>query len=227
MAISKDEVLEAISEMSVLEVVDLVSAMEEKFGVSAAAPVAVAAVPTNGAGDAAAEEEQTEFDVILAGYRREEGQRYQGGSRHYRAWPEGGQGVGGRSAESGQGSREQGRGGRSQDEAGRSRRNRRGQMTQRCRRFGVVKLGSVMVPHSRSLRLRLWPGPARRPRNNRAGSLALPGHVCSMEVPHSRSLRLRRLQARGIPSRSPAEGSWPGPARRPRSSPPGAKSSRT
>ena len=67
MAISKDEVLEAISEMSVLEVVDLVSAMEEKFGVSAAAPVAVAAMPTNGAGDAAAEEEQTEFDVILAG----------------------------------------------------------------------------------------------------------------------------------------------------------------
>ena len=67
MAISKDEVLDAISEMSVLEVVDLVSAMEEKFGVSAAAPVAVAAAPTNGAGDAAAEEEQTEFDVILAG----------------------------------------------------------------------------------------------------------------------------------------------------------------
>ena len=67
MAISKDEVLDAISEMSVLEVVDLVSAMEEKFGVSAAAPVAVAAAPTNGAGDAATEEEQTEFDVILAG----------------------------------------------------------------------------------------------------------------------------------------------------------------
>ena len=67
MAISKDEVLEAISGMSVLEVVDLVSAMEEKFGVSAAAPVAIAAMPTNGAGDAAAEEEQTEFDVILAG----------------------------------------------------------------------------------------------------------------------------------------------------------------
>ena len=67
MAISKDELLDAISELSVLEVVDLVSAMEEKFGVSAAAPVAVAAVPANGAGDAAAEEEQTEFDVILAG----------------------------------------------------------------------------------------------------------------------------------------------------------------
>ncbi|MDE0225417.1 MAG: 50S ribosomal protein L7/L12 [Gammaproteobacteria bacterium] len=67
MAISKDELLDAISELSVLEVVDLVSAMEEKFGVSAAAPVAVAAVPTNGAGEASTEEEQTEFDVVLAG----------------------------------------------------------------------------------------------------------------------------------------------------------------
>ena len=67
MAISKEELLDAISGLSVLEVVDLVSAMEEKFGVSAAAPVAVAAGPTNGAGDTAVEEEQTEFDVILAG----------------------------------------------------------------------------------------------------------------------------------------------------------------
>ena len=67
MAISKEELLDAISEMSVLEVVDLVSAMEEKFGVSAAAPLAAAPMPTNGAGEAAAEEEQTEFDVILAG----------------------------------------------------------------------------------------------------------------------------------------------------------------
>jgi large subunit ribosomal protein L7/L12 len=54
--------------MSVLEVSELVSAMEEKFGVTAAAPVAVAAAPGAGAGAAAAEEEeQTEFDVILKG----------------------------------------------------------------------------------------------------------------------------------------------------------------
>lgn len=63
MAVSKDEMLDAIANMSVMEVVELVEAMEEKFGVTAA--VAVAAAPA--AGDAAgAAEEQTEFNVILA-----------------------------------------------------------------------------------------------------------------------------------------------------------------
>jgi len=66
MAVSKDEILEAISEMSVMEVVDLISMMEEKFGVSAAA--AVAAAPAAAAGDAVAAEEQTEFDVILTSF---------------------------------------------------------------------------------------------------------------------------------------------------------------
>ncbi len=65
MAVSKDDILETISNMSVMEVVDLISAMEEKFGVSAAAAVAVAA-PAAG-GDAAAAEEKTEFDVVLTG----------------------------------------------------------------------------------------------------------------------------------------------------------------
>lgn len=65
MALSKDDILNAIAEMSVMEVVELVEAMEEKFGVSAAAAVAVAA-PAAG-GDAAAAEEQTEFDVVLTG----------------------------------------------------------------------------------------------------------------------------------------------------------------
>jgi large subunit ribosomal protein L7/L12 len=65
MALSKDDILNAIAEMSVMEVVELVSAMEEKFGVSAAAAVAVA--PAGGGGEAApAAEEQTEFNVILA-----------------------------------------------------------------------------------------------------------------------------------------------------------------
>lgn len=64
MAISKEEILEAIANMSVMEVVDLISAMEEKFGVSAAAAVAVAAAPAGDAGAAAAEE-KTEFDVVL------------------------------------------------------------------------------------------------------------------------------------------------------------------
>ncbi|ARU54770.1 MAG: 50S ribosomal protein L7/L12 [Pseudomonadales bacterium] len=63
MALSKEEILDAIAEMSVMDVVALVEAMEEKFGVSAAAAVAVAAGP---AGDAPAAAEQTEFDVVLA-----------------------------------------------------------------------------------------------------------------------------------------------------------------
>ena len=66
MAVSKDDILETISNMSVMDVVDLISAMEEKFGVSAAAPVAVAAGPAGG--DAAAEEEQTEFDVVMTSF---------------------------------------------------------------------------------------------------------------------------------------------------------------
>jgi large subunit ribosomal protein L7/L12 len=67
MAVSKEDILEAISNMSVMDVVDLISAMEEKFGVSAAAPVAVAAGPAAG-GETEAAEEQTEFDVVLASF---------------------------------------------------------------------------------------------------------------------------------------------------------------
>ncbi len=67
MAVSKDEILDTISNMTVMEVVDLVAAMEEKFGVSAAA--AVAAAPAAGAGGAeAAAEEQTEFDVVMTSF---------------------------------------------------------------------------------------------------------------------------------------------------------------
>jgi large subunit ribosomal protein L7/L12 len=67
MAVSKEDILETISNMSVMDVVELIEAMEEKFGVSAAAPVAVAAGPAAG-GEAAAAEEKTEFDVILASF---------------------------------------------------------------------------------------------------------------------------------------------------------------
>ena len=67
MAVSKEDILETISNMSVMDVVDLISAMEEKFGVSAAAPVAVAAGPAAG-GEAAAAEVQTEFDVVLTSF---------------------------------------------------------------------------------------------------------------------------------------------------------------
>ena len=65
MALSNEDILNAIAEMSVMDVVALVEAMEEKFGVSAAA--AVAAAPAAAGGEAAAAEEQTEFDVVLTG----------------------------------------------------------------------------------------------------------------------------------------------------------------
>ena len=68
--LAKEDILEAIANMSVLEVSELVKAMEEKFGVTAAAPVAVAAggAAPAGGGEAAAEEEQSEFNVILASF---------------------------------------------------------------------------------------------------------------------------------------------------------------
>lgn len=66
MAVSKEDILNTIADMSVMDVVELIEAMEEKFGVTAAAPVAVAAGPA--AGVAAVAEEKTEFDVILAGF---------------------------------------------------------------------------------------------------------------------------------------------------------------
>jgi len=65
MAVAKEDILEAISNMTVMEVVDLIEAMEEKFGVTAAAPVAVAAAAP---GAEAAAEEKTEFDVVLTGF---------------------------------------------------------------------------------------------------------------------------------------------------------------
>lgn len=68
MALSKDDVLNAIAEMSVMDVVELVESMEEKFGVSAAVAVAAAPVATAGDSDTGAAEEQSEFDVILTGH---------------------------------------------------------------------------------------------------------------------------------------------------------------
>jgi len=68
MAVTKEEILETIASMTVLEVSELVKAMEEKFGVSAAAPVAIAAGAVPGAAPAEAVEEKTEFTVILKAY---------------------------------------------------------------------------------------------------------------------------------------------------------------
>jgi len=67
MAVSKEEILDTISNMTVMEVVDLISAMEEKFGVSAAAAVA-AAPAAGGGGEEAAAEEQTEFNVVMTSF---------------------------------------------------------------------------------------------------------------------------------------------------------------
>jgi large subunit ribosomal protein L7/L12 len=65
MAVTKDEILEAISKMSVMDVVELISDMEKKFNVTAAAPVAVAVAGGGAAAAAAPAEEQTEFAVTL------------------------------------------------------------------------------------------------------------------------------------------------------------------
>ena len=66
MATSKDDILKAIEEMSVMDLVDLISAIEEKFGVTAAASVAAAPAAAGGEGDAPAAEEKDEFDVVLS-----------------------------------------------------------------------------------------------------------------------------------------------------------------
>ena len=68
MAASKDDILEAISNMTVMEVVDLISAMEEKFGVTAAAAVAAAPAAAGGGDAGGAAEEQTEFDVVMSSF---------------------------------------------------------------------------------------------------------------------------------------------------------------
>jgi large subunit ribosomal protein L7/L12 len=68
MAVSKDDSLDAISNMTVVEIVDLIESMEDKFGVSAAAPVAAAAAPGAAAGEGAAAEEKTEFDVVMSSF---------------------------------------------------------------------------------------------------------------------------------------------------------------
>lgn len=67
MAVSKEEIKEALGQMPVLELVDLIKELEDEWGVSAAAPVAVAAAPGAG-GDAGAAEEKTEFDVVMSSF---------------------------------------------------------------------------------------------------------------------------------------------------------------
>src|SRR3569833_2832640 len=68
MAVAKEEILDAISKLTLIEVVELISDFEKKFGVTAAAPVAIAAGPAAGAAAAAPVEEKTEFTVVLKEY---------------------------------------------------------------------------------------------------------------------------------------------------------------
>jgi len=68
MALSNAELIDALSAKPIMEIVELVKALEEKWGVSAAAPVAVAAGPAAGAGAAAAVEEKTEFNVVMSSF---------------------------------------------------------------------------------------------------------------------------------------------------------------
>ena len=68
MAVSKEELVEALSNLKVMEVVDLIKALEDKWGVSAAAPVAVAAAPAAGGAAAPAAEEKTEFNVTMTSF---------------------------------------------------------------------------------------------------------------------------------------------------------------
>ena len=98
MAVNKEDILEAVGAMSVMELNDLVKAFEEKFGVSAAS-MAVA-----GPGAAAAvAEEKTEFDVVLTGAGANKVERHQGGACHHRPRSEGSQGCGRRRAQDSQG----------------------------------------------------------------------------------------------------------------------------
>jgi large subunit ribosomal protein L7/L12 len=92
MSLSNEQILEAIAGKTLLEVMELVKAMEEKFGVTAAAPVAV--VAAGPAAAAAPVEEQTEFTVVLADAGANKVNVDQGGPRHHRPGPEGSQGPG-------------------------------------------------------------------------------------------------------------------------------------
>ena len=141
MSAVQTEILDKIGSMTVLELSELIKAMEEKFDVSAAAAVAVAG-PAAGAAPAAAAEEQTEFTVVLALVRREQGQRHQGRSRTDGPRPQGSEGPGRRRAEAGEGRREQGRRRSRQEEAGRSRRKGRSQVDESA---GVASLTAATL----------------------------------------------------------------------------------
>ncbi len=98
MAVSKDEILDAISKMSVMEVVDLISDMEKKFGVTAAAPVAMMAAGGGCSGCRTGRGADRVHGHPQGIRGRQEGRRHQGGPRNHRSRPEGSEGPGRRRA---------------------------------------------------------------------------------------------------------------------------------
>ena len=153
MALTKDDILEAISNMTVIELKELLDAFEEKFDVTAAAPVAVAAAaPAGGGGDAAAEEEKDEFDVVLTAAGAAEDPGREGRQGPPRRGPEGGQGPRRRRPEADPREGHQGRRRGRQGQARRGRRHRRAQVSR-----------GADVPPTRPRR-RAVPGPPAVPR---------------------------------------------------------------
>ena len=124
MAVSKEEILDAISNMTVMEIVDLIGMMEEKFGVSAAAFAAAPAAAVGGGDAGPAAEERTEFDVIMSSF----GDNKVNVIKVVRGGPEGSQGSGGGRAGHHQDRRAEGLGRVGGEGADRSRRDRRGQV---------------------------------------------------------------------------------------------------
>ena len=123
-----DKVVEQLGGMTVLELVELKNKLEEEWGVTAAAPMAVAAPAAAGGGDGAAAEEKTEFDVVLTGAGGQKIQVIKVVRADHGPGPEGGQGPGRRCAESGQGGCASGGGGLDQGAARRGRRSGRSQV---------------------------------------------------------------------------------------------------
>ena len=149
MSAVQTEILDKISSMTVLELSELIKAMEEKFGVSAAAAVAVAG-PAAGAraGRRRRRADRVHRDAHVV--RREQGQRHQGGARADGPGPEGSQGPRRRRAEAGQGRRHQGRRRSRQEEAGRSRREGRNQVNSQASVLTAATRRSRRVRRSRS-----------------------------------------------------------------------------
>ena len=107
MALTNEQLIEELSNKPIMEIVDLVRSLEDKWGVTAAAPVAVAAAADAGAAEEA--EEQTEFDVILTSFGSAKVPRHQGGPIAHGSGSQGGQGPGRSRPQRGSGSHYQGR----------------------------------------------------------------------------------------------------------------------